>query len=215
MRPMERRETGQRDLFRARLDQIVDLDHPLVKLVRAIDWGFLEERCGAVYTDGPGRPPLPTRLTAGLAILRHMHDLSDEVLCERRIGGQFLAHVKALPGNRYDSHTLAAAILTSRERSAPSSAASSPTPTTAATTLPRRSASRSMSPARSAGSALPSSEPCADARPSSHHWTPQERAPHGPQPPHRPARRRRQRRARDGRTTSASCCGGSVSCPCR
>src|SRR5215207_806762 len=83
MRPMERRETGQRDLFRARLDQIVDLDHPLVKLVRAIDWGFLEERCGAVYTDGPGRPPLPTRLMAGLAILKHMHDLSDEVLCER------------------------------------------------------------------------------------------------------------------------------------
>src|SRR5215203_5807607 len=88
MRPMERRETWQRDLFRARLDQIVDLDHPLVKLVRAIDWGFLEERCGAVYTDGlytddPGRPPLPTRLMAGLAILKHMHDLSDEVLCER------------------------------------------------------------------------------------------------------------------------------------
>src|SRR5829696_1691337 len=83
MRPMERRETGQRDLFRARLDQIVDLDHPLVKLVRAIDWGFLEERCGAVDTDGPGRPPLPTRLMAGLAILKHMHDLSDEVLCER------------------------------------------------------------------------------------------------------------------------------------
>src|SRR5215217_686998 len=88
MRPMERRETGQRDLFRARLDQIVDLDHPLVKLVRAIDWGFLEERCGAVYTDGlytdgPGRPPLPPRLMAGLAILKPMHDLSDEVLCER------------------------------------------------------------------------------------------------------------------------------------
>jgi IS5 family transposase len=83
MRPIERRETGQRDLFRARLDQIVALDHPLVKLVRAIDWGFLEERCGAVDTDGPGRPPLPTRLMAGLAILKHMHDLSDEVLCER------------------------------------------------------------------------------------------------------------------------------------
>src|SRR5215212_8595337 len=31
----------------------------------------------------PARPPLPTRLMAGLAILKHMHDLSDEVLCER------------------------------------------------------------------------------------------------------------------------------------
>src|SRR5215204_5809710 len=27
MRPKERRQTGQSDLFRARLDQIVDLDH--------------------------------------------------------------------------------------------------------------------------------------------------------------------------------------------
>ena len=83
MRPNERRQTGQSDLFRARLDQIVDLDHPVVKLAAAIDWRFLEEQFGAVYTDAPGRPPLPTRLMAGLAILKHMHDLSDEVLCER------------------------------------------------------------------------------------------------------------------------------------
>jgi hypothetical protein len=34
-------------------------------------------------TDGPGRPPLPTRLMAGLAILKHTFNLSDEELCER------------------------------------------------------------------------------------------------------------------------------------
>jgi hypothetical protein len=61
MRPPERRETGS--------------------------W-FLEREFGAVYTDDPGRPPLPTRLMAGLAILKpsglkHTCDLSDEVLCER------------------------------------------------------------------------------------------------------------------------------------
>lgn len=85
MRPKERRETGQSDLFRARLDQIVNVDHALAKLAGSIDWRFLEERLGAVYSDDPGRPPLPTRLMAGLAILKHMHDLSDEVLCERWI----------------------------------------------------------------------------------------------------------------------------------
>ncbi len=85
MRPKERRETGQRDLFRARLDQIIDLNHALVKLARAIDWRFLETLFGAMYTDKPGQPPLPTRLMAGLAILKHMHDLSDEVLCDRWI----------------------------------------------------------------------------------------------------------------------------------
>ena len=83
MRPRERRETGQTDLFRARLAQIVNLDHALVQLAGTIDWRYLEERCGAVYDDDPGRPPLPTRLMAGLAILKHLHDLSDEVLCDR------------------------------------------------------------------------------------------------------------------------------------
>src|SRR5947207_9365603 len=57
--------------------------HPLVTLARTVDWGFLERRFGEVYTDDPGQPPLPTRLMAGLAILKHTYDLSDEVLCER------------------------------------------------------------------------------------------------------------------------------------
>ena len=83
MRPKERRETGQNDLLRSRLDAIIDLNHALVKLARTIDWCFLEERFGSVYSDKPGQPPLPTRLMAGLAILKHTHDLSDEVLCER------------------------------------------------------------------------------------------------------------------------------------
>ena len=83
MRPTERRDNGQKDLLRSRLDQILNLAHPLVKLAGTIDWRFLEERLGEVYDDDPGRPPLPTRLMAGLAILKSMHNLSDEGLCER------------------------------------------------------------------------------------------------------------------------------------
>jgi hypothetical protein len=82
MRPRERRETGEQDLFRSRLDQIIDMKHSLVKLAHSVDWRFLEEQFGAVYTDGSGRPPLPTRLMAGLAILKRTFNLSDEVLCE-------------------------------------------------------------------------------------------------------------------------------------
>ena len=85
MRPKERRDSGQNDFFRARLDQIVDLGHPLAKLAGSVDWSFLEAQFGAVYSDKAGHPPLPTRLMAGLAILKHMHDLSDEALCERWI----------------------------------------------------------------------------------------------------------------------------------
>ena len=63
--------------------QIIDMRHPLVALAAQVDWAFLEKTFGAAYTDGPGQPPLPTRLMAGLNILKYTHDLSDEVLCER------------------------------------------------------------------------------------------------------------------------------------
>jgi hypothetical protein len=92
MRPPERSETGEQDLFRSRLDQIIDMKHPLVALGRTVDWGFLEQRFGEVYNDDPGRPPLPTRLMAGLAILKHTYDLSDEVLCERWVENPYYQH---------------------------------------------------------------------------------------------------------------------------
>jgi IS5 family transposase len=85
MRPRELRESGEQDLFRSRLDQVINMEHALVKLARTIDWRFLEEKFGAVYADGSGRPPLPTRLMAGLAILKHTYNLSDEVVCEQWI----------------------------------------------------------------------------------------------------------------------------------
>jgi IS5 family transposase len=83
MRPRERRDGGQGDLLRSRLDQIIDMRHPLVALAHKVDWAFVEQTFGEAYTDGPGQPPLPTRLMAGLIILKYTHDLSDEVLCER------------------------------------------------------------------------------------------------------------------------------------
>jgi IS5 family transposase len=103
MRPRERRETGKQDLFRSRLDQIIDMNHALAKLSRTIDWGFLEERFGAVYSDGPGHPPLPTRLMAGLAILKHTFDLSDEALCERWVENPYYQY---LCGEEFFQHWL-------------------------------------------------------------------------------------------------------------
>ena len=82
MRLGKRGNRGEAQRLGPRLDQIVDLDHPLVKLAQRIDWGFIEQRLDTVYRDGPGQPPLPTRLMAGLAILKHMRNLSDETLCE-------------------------------------------------------------------------------------------------------------------------------------
>jgi transposase, IS5 family len=77
------RDERQKDLFRPALDQIIDLDHALAQLAGLIDWDFLDTRFSAVCSAGPGQPPLPSRLVAGLFILKHMHNLSDEVLCAR------------------------------------------------------------------------------------------------------------------------------------
>ena len=103
MRPKERRDRGQNDLFKGRLDQIVDMGHPLAKLAQTIDWRFLEERFGAVYSDKPGQPPLPTRLMAGLSILKHTHNLSDEELCARWIENPYY---QLFCGEEFFRHTL-------------------------------------------------------------------------------------------------------------
>jgi IS5 family transposase len=77
------RDDRQKDLLRPALEAIIDLGHPLVRLAQEIDWGFLDGRFAGVCTPGAGQPGLPTRLVAGLLILKHMHDLSDEALCAR------------------------------------------------------------------------------------------------------------------------------------
>lgn len=92
MKPRERRERGEQDLFRSRLDQIINMEHELVKLAKAILWTFIEEKCGEAYRDGPGMPPLPTRLMAGLTILKHTFDLSDEELCARWVENPYFQH---------------------------------------------------------------------------------------------------------------------------
>lgn len=77
------RDDRQKDLLQPALDQIIDMKHPLVLLGARIDWDFLDSRFRTVCAPGPGQPGLPTRLVAGLFILKHMHNLSDEVLCAR------------------------------------------------------------------------------------------------------------------------------------
>jgi transposase, IS5 family len=77
------RDDRQKDLLRPALDQIIDMSHPLVRLAGQIDWSFLDGRFASVCRAGPGQPGLPTRLVAGLLILKHMHNLSDEALCAR------------------------------------------------------------------------------------------------------------------------------------
>ncbi len=86
------RDDRQKDLLRPALDQIIDMGHPLVRLAAQIDWQFLGGRFGSVCQPGPGQPGLPTRLVAGLFILKHMHNLSDEALCARWLENPYYQH---------------------------------------------------------------------------------------------------------------------------
>src|SRR6266446_3540911 len=86
------RDDRQKDLLLPALDQIIDMGHPLVRLAALIDWKFLDDRFGSVCQTGPGQAGLPTRLVAGLFILKPMHNLSDEVLCARWIENPYYQH---------------------------------------------------------------------------------------------------------------------------
>src|ERR1700729_641871 len=87
------RDDRQDDLFRTSLEAIINLRHPLVRLAAEINWDFLAKRFSSVCRVGPGQPPLPTRLVAGLFILKHMHNLSDEALCDRWVENPYFQYL--------------------------------------------------------------------------------------------------------------------------
>ena len=97
------------DFFRARLDQMIDLRHPLAVLAKRVPWSAIEaslaprlahrDKRGRLIEGsdlfGPtlqvagagvsaaGRPRLPIRLMVSLLNLKHAFNLSDEALVER------------------------------------------------------------------------------------------------------------------------------------
>jgi IS5 family transposase len=74
--------SGQNDLFRAQLVQIIDLSHELAKLARLVEWDALASDLSPFYCANNGRPGEPIRLMAGLLLLKDMKGLSDEEVCE-------------------------------------------------------------------------------------------------------------------------------------
>jgi IS5 family transposase len=75
---------GEADMFRNRLDNIIDMRHELVRLAGLIDWRRFDEAFGSLYAE-KGRPGLPTRLMVGLHFLKHARGVSDEHVCAQWI----------------------------------------------------------------------------------------------------------------------------------
>lgn len=55
MRPKQREMTKEGDLFRARLDQIINMKHELVQLAGRVDWAWIDDEMAPLYSD-KGRP---------------------------------------------------------------------------------------------------------------------------------------------------------------
>src|SRR5471032_777537 len=75
MRPKKPKTTRSGDLFRSRLDQIINLKHELAQLAEKVDWDFIDGEIAPLYSD-KGRPGIPTRFAIGLLLLNHIYGLS-------------------------------------------------------------------------------------------------------------------------------------------
>jgi hypothetical protein len=64
MRPKQHETRGSGDLFRARLDQIINMRHELAQLAGKIDWDFIDGEITPLYSDS-GRPGIATRFVIG------------------------------------------------------------------------------------------------------------------------------------------------------
>ena len=91
MRPKKHAPTGAGDLFRARLDQIINMKHELVQLAERIDWEWLDGEIAPLYAD-KGRPGIEARFVIGLLLLKHIFALSDEEVCERWVENPYFQH---------------------------------------------------------------------------------------------------------------------------
>ncbi|MFZ4687457.1 MAG: IS5 family transposase [Hyphomonadaceae bacterium] len=91
------------DLFRMRLEAMIDGRHELVRLAKLIDWKRFEEAFGALYDENRGRPALPTRLMAGLHLLKHIKGLSDEQVCAQWVENPYF---QAFCGEKFFRHEL-------------------------------------------------------------------------------------------------------------
>ncbi|MCZ6804902.1 MAG: IS5 family transposase [Proteobacteria bacterium] len=78
MKPKSCNIIPQDDLFRMRLDNMLDMKHELITLSGLIDWGSFDEQWGQLFLSHKGAPAIRTRLIAGLHYLKHIHNLSDE-----------------------------------------------------------------------------------------------------------------------------------------
>lgn len=74
----------QQNLFKTRLTELINMEHPLVKLAQEISWDKMESEFEKLFSEG-GRPSIAIRKIAGMLLLKEMFKESDESVVERWI----------------------------------------------------------------------------------------------------------------------------------
>ena len=93
----------QDDLLRARLVEIIDMRHELVKLETLIDWEVFERDWVGFFPSHTGRPATLPRLVAGMFYLQHAFALSDGAVVARWAENPYWQH---LCGETFFQHRL-------------------------------------------------------------------------------------------------------------
>jgi IS5 family transposase len=100
MKPRKPESSRHDDLFRMKLEQLINQRHELCRLAQAIDWQSCEAQFGALYAE-EGRPGIPVRLMVGLHYLKHAFNESDETVVARWVENPYWQY---FCGEEYFSH---------------------------------------------------------------------------------------------------------------
>lgn len=88
-----RRPPPEQDgLLRARLVEMIDMRHDLVKLAALIDWEVFKREWAGFFPSHTRRPATVTRLVVGLPYLQHAYALSDEAVVARWAENPYWQH---------------------------------------------------------------------------------------------------------------------------
>jgi IS5 family transposase len=93
-------QENHRELFRTRLEDLINPHHELALLANRIDWCYFENEFKSYYS-AIGAPSVPIRMMIGCLLLKHLYNLGDEKIPEHWIqnvyfqyfcGGVFFEH---------------------------------------------------------------------------------------------------------------------------
>ena len=102
MRPKQQAKARHDDLFRTRLDQIINMKHELVVLADRVDWAWLDDELAGYFSD-EGRPAEPVRFMLGMLLLKHAYGLSDEQVWDRWVHDPYFQY---FTGEAFFQHEL-------------------------------------------------------------------------------------------------------------